>query len=459
MIEFGMNDSLLRFFVAKLDHKEEMREFLARMLVLYAVIGSLIFTSGIIISEICHLMFMKSMTEDQIVLLENIIAIMSLGAAISIFLNPVGALIYAHERFVFIRIADLTISVATTGCIVIGLVLGYGLFMVVIFTVLGQIIRALANVIYCLARINIPIRIEKPNSDEIKSTASYAAPIFISVITEQIFWKLDQIFVGVMISAAAVAVYSIGITFNKYFMAFGTAISRTLTPDIIRTVDSGADPGELTDLMIRISRLQALGLLLVLGGLIVFGQRFLILWLGENFSESYFVMLAVLCPYTLELTGNARNIVLQVKGLYWQRSLITAAMAVLNIPLTIWLLKIWGVTGGAIATGVAVLSGYVLIAVLLHRRVGLSMWRYWRETSRRILPLFVCLVVIGLALQPVMLPGWAGLLIGSCLFGAIYVAGVLIYAANGYERAIVRRILLRSVALLGLRWNQHRSAP
>ena len=308
MLEFGMNDSLLRFFVSKMKFREEMRGFLARMLILYAGIALLILFSGFAISEACRFMFSKSMTSGQIGLLENIIDIMSLGAAISIFLNAVGALIYAHERFVFIRISDLVISVGTTVVIVIALIAGYGLFTVVFLTVLGQIARASANVVYCLFKIKITIKMERPNPAEIKSTLAYAAPIFVSVVTEQIFWKLDQIFVGAMIGAAAVAVYSIGITFNKYFMSFGTAISRTVTPDIIRTVDAGADSQSLTDLMVRISRLQAIALLLVLGGLIVFGHRFLMLWLGPSFSDSYLVMLVVLCPYTLELTGNARNI-------------------------------------------------------------------------------------------------------------------------------------------------------
>src|SRR5690606_12623629 len=135
-----------------------------------------------------------------------------------------------------------------------------------------------------------------------------------------------------------IAVYSIGITFNKYFMSFSTAVSRVLTPEIIRRVDAGADPAHLTDLMVRISRVQAYLLLLTLGGLIVFGQRFLALWLGSEFALSYWIMLSVLVPYTIELTGNARNIILQVKGLYWHKSAITLSLAALNIPLTIFLM-------------------------------------------------------------------------------------------------------------------------
>ncbi|MGZ9098236.1 MAG: oligosaccharide flippase family protein [Brevundimonas sp.] len=443
MLDFGLNDSLLRFFVGHRSDKQATSRFLGRMLGLYILIGALILLGGQGLAAVFSVIFAATMSAEEIALLQSMIQVMSVGAAVLIALNPVSALNYAHERFVFMRSLEMLVSWGTTGVIVLFLLQGYGLMAVAMITAGGKVAQALMSATYAAAVLKIRLRIHRPDWAELRRVFVYAAPIFVSILAGQAFWKLDNILVGAILGAAPVAVYAIGVTFNKYFMTFSTAISRIVTPDVIRQIDAGADADTLTDLMIRISRIQAMAILLILGGLIVFGQRFLTLWLGPEFAVSYFVMIAVLCPFALELTGNARNIILQVKGLYWRKSAITAVTAALNIPLTLWLLHIWGVVGAAISTGAAVFIGYLLIAMLLKHRVGLSMWRYWRETARRIVPVFGVLVAGGLLLEPLLPSGWIGLLIGAFAFGGAYLAGMILLAANSYERGIMKRVVSR----------------
>lgn len=444
MLDFGLNDSLLRYFVGHRKDREATSGFFGRMFGVYILIAGLILLAGHGIAAAFPLIFAATMSPEEIALLASMIKVMSVGAAVLIGLNPVSALIYAHERFVFMRSVEMLITLGSTGAMVVVLMQGYGPFEVAVVTALGKVVQALLSLSYAVVVLKLRPRISRPDWPELRGVAIYAAPIFVSVVVGQAFWKLDNILIGAILGAAPVAVYAIGVTFNKYFMSFATAISRIVAPDVIRRMDAGADAATLTDLMIRISRIQALALLLILGGLIVFGQRFLTLWLGPAYSISYYVMLAVLCPFALEMTGNARNLILQVKGLYWHKSTITAVMAALNIPLTILLLHLWGVVGGAISTGLAVLAGYVMIALVLRFRVGLSMWRYWRETARGILPIFVALIVAGLVLEPLLPGGWMGLLLGAAVFTGAYAIAMGLFAVNGYERDLIRRVLVQA---------------
>ena len=443
MLDFGLNDSLLRYFVGHRKDPEATNGFLGRVFGIYVLIAGFILLVGQGVALSFPYIFAATMSGEEIRLLASMIQAMSVGAAVLIGLNPVSALIYAHERFVFMRSVEMLITLGNTAAMVLVLMQGHGPLAVAIITASGKVVQALLSLGYAVVVLKLRPRISRPDWLELKGVAAYGAPIFASVIVGQAFWKLDNILIGAILGAAPVAVYAIGVTFNKYFMSFGTAISRIVAPDVIRRIDAGADAETLTDLMIRISRIQALALLLILGGLIVFGQRFLTLWIGPEYAISYFVMLAVLCPFALELTGNARNLILQVKGLYWHKSTITAVMAALNIPLTIGLLNLWGVVGGAISTGLAVLAGYVMIAVLLRYRVGLSMWRYWRETARGILPVFVAMVIAGLLLERLLPAGWIGLLLGAAVFTGVYAVAMGLLAMNGYERDLVGRVLMQ----------------
>lgn len=443
ILDFGMNDAVIRFFVKNEGDLEERDRFLGKMLVLYG--GLSIFTMLVTygLSNFVQPLFGAANTSEDLEMLRQMLLLAGGGIAVLILLNPFGALLSATESFVFLRCMEILVTIVSTLVLVIVLLHGGGPVEVVIVTSLSTIFQSLMRLAYALMYLRVSLKFSWPGYDVLKEVGGYSGPIFLVMIAEALFWRLDNILIGATLGAAPIAIYAIGVTFNKYFMSFATALSRVMTPEIIRQIDRGADALALTDLMIRISRIQAMFLLLVLTSLAVFGERFLILWLGPEFAPSYWIMLAILIPYTLELTGNARNIILQAKGLYWQRSAITLGMAILNVPLTVWLLNLFGVVGAAISTGFAVTVGYVMIALLLRSRVGMDIGFYWRETARRILPLSVILTVFGLLIEGYLPHSWYVLVVAAIIHVSIFVLALYFFAANSGERAVVDDFLRR----------------
>ena len=377
--------------------------------------------------------------------LGEMIVIMALGAAVQIGLNPVSALAYARERHFFMKFLESATLVITTIVTVYLLQMGHGPYSVVAAASLGKVLQGLIRIAYVLKTIGAVWKPAYIESKELRQVVSYAAPIFVSMVASVIFWKFDSILIGSIMGLAPIAIYSVGVTFNKYFMSAATALSRVMTPQVISLIDDGANPDRLTDEMIRISRIQALVLLLVLSGLIVYGQRFLNLWLGSEFSFSYWVMMIVLVPYTLELIGNARNIILQVKLLYWQKTVITLTMALLNIPLTIWFLSLWGVVGAAISTGIAILFGYLLVTLLLKLRVGISIGRYVLHTTKGIFPVATSLAIVGLLTEQYLVQGWLSLAMGIGMYTFVYVVVMYRFAMTDGERQFVNSITMQAL--------------
>ncbi|MEK9825615.1 MAG: oligosaccharide flippase family protein [Methylotenera sp.] len=387
-----------------------------------------------------NLFFSDSLSITQLATLKEMVLVTGIGAAVLIAFNPIAALLQAMEQFVFLRSLDIFSTILSTFITVILLNHGYGVLMVVSVMTVAIVLQVLLRIIYLSFPLRVSVRYRLPNKAELNRVFKYALPIFVSIIVETVFWKLDNLLIASILGAAPVAIYAIGVTFNKYFMSFATAISRIMTPEIVRQVDSGSNPTDLTKMMIRISRWQALILLPILSGLIVFGQRFLSQWLGSGFELSYYVMLAVICPYALELIGNARNIVLQVKGLYWHKSIISASMAIINIPLTIWFIHMWGVFGAALSTGIAIFIGYVFIAVLLEIRVGIKAQTYLSETMRGVLPVCVILTALGHYLQNFLPLNWFGLILGVAIFCVAYTLMVRFFAINHEELSRLKKV-------------------
>ena len=443
ILDFGMNDSVLRFFVEHENDKVERDGFLSKMLGLYAIIGALVLLATFGLTVLVEPVFGARNGPDQIEMLIDMILITGAGAAVLVALNPVGALLSATESFVFLRSMEIVLTILSTLVMVAVLKAGGGAVQVVAVTAASTALQALVRLGYAVLVLNARVRFALPERALLGRVGAYAAPIFVSVLAGALFWRLDNVLIGAMLGAAPIAIYAIGVTFNKYFMSFATALSRVMTPEIIRQVEQGADANKLTDMMIQISRIQAIFLLLILSGLIVFGQRFLILWLGPQFAPAYWIMLAILTPFTFELTGNARNIILQVKGLYWYKSAITFVMAALNVPLTLILLRTMGVLGAAVSTGIAILVGYFLIALLLKVKVGIEMGRYFIQTVRGIVPLAVVLTVTGLLTEPFLPQGWLPLIAGAAAYAGIFGLVVYFLGANQEERAFITHFLSR----------------
>ncbi|WP_370236094.1 oligosaccharide flippase family protein [Brevundimonas sp.] len=452
MIDFGMNDGVMRFFVRHEKTPDERRTFLKQMLGFYAGLGLLVVGATFAAHELAPTLFGASLTAPQLALLQDMILVVGAGAAVMVAFNPLGALLSAMERFVFLRSLEIFTALASTVLTVILLWQGFGALMVVMVMSGALVFQVVVRLGYIVQKLKIPVGWSWPGWSRLKPVALYAAPIFVSILVEQIYWKLDNQIIGAVLGAAPVALYALGTTFNKHLMSFGTAISRIMAPEIIRQADAGADAAALNGLLIRVSRLQALFLLLVISGLALFGARFIDLWLGPDYGLAYTILLVVLIPYTLELIGNARNILLQVKNLYWHRSLMILAIACLNIPLTIVLLNLWGVIGAAVSTGIGLLVGYIAVAFLLQLKLGLDMGRYFRELARGLVLVLALCVPVGLALNHWMIGGWTGLFLCIALYTPVYLGLMLVLGMNAYERGLVRRVLTRLAPGLAARW-------
>jgi O-antigen/teichoic acid export membrane protein len=443
VMDMGMNDSVIRHLIHHKAKHDELgaREFLASMMSLYGLVGLAILAIGGLMIGLMPRIFAARMDQGELELLRSMLAVAAVATALTIALNPVGALVYSRERFVFLRTLEMVTHIVATVVMYVLLMSGMGALMVVAVSYGSLVAASGAKWLFATIVLKESPRYGRFSWQRVRPVVVYSAPIFVAMIVEQIYWKLDNILVGAFIGVAAVATYAIGVMFNKYFMSFATAISRVMIPEIIRRIDAGATAGELTSLLIRVARSQAIILMLVLTGLVIFGNEFIVLWLGPEYRISYVVMLLALCPYALDLMGNVRNTVLQTKNLYWHRVGIFAAMALLNIPVTIALMRPYGVAGAAASTGICIMVGHFLILQLLQRKVGIRTGAYYKGLSSGIAPAVLACFLLGWGLQSVLPGGWMALVGKVTAYTLTYSLVLWHFGLNDRERAAAGALL------------------
>lgn len=135
----------------------------------------------------------------------------------------------------------------------------------------------------------------------------------------------------------------------------------------------GNQPMEkLSELLIRIGRLQYYIVSLILSGYIVFGQIFIDVWAGKDYSQAYIIGLLTMVPLAVPLIQSIAFSVISAQNKLKFRTIVYAVIAVLNVIGTILAMPKFGIIGAAACTAVA----FIVEGILVN-------WYYWKDYKTR----------------------------------------------------------------------------
>jgi len=440
ILDFGINDSTLRFFVSYRKEKSEEKklQILGSVSTIYLMLTGLVIIVSSIIYFCLPLLFSNTFSVQEMTFLKQMYLISIVSVAFTIFFNPTGAIINAYEKFIILKFADILVFVSTTITIVIFLNFNFNVVMMVLVASFYNIIYVLFKFFYVRKKIQITYPTYKPSRELVKKITLYAGPIFIVIIVEQIYWKLDNIIIGSMLGTTMVTFYAMGIVFQKYILSFSTAISRIMTPDLIKKIDTNYSLVKLTASYIQTSRIQLIVVLAIVLNLIYWGEPFLLIWLGNEYKVSYYVLVLVMIPFSIEIIGNLRNTFLQVYGYYWHRAIIILIVSLLNIGFTVFLIESYGIIGAAGSTCISLFLGYGATNFILWKKIGVNIFAFFREVWVKVLPVIVVTFLLFLFLNKTyVITSWLGLMLHVAITSFIYLVAIWFFYLSNEEKTLI----------------------
>src|SRR5690625_6148211 len=91
--------------------------------------------------------------------------------------------------------------------------------MVVTTTIVSLSILLYATY-YAFSHLGIKVSFNRVDYTVIKEIFGYSFFIFLNIIVDQIFWKTDQIILGIVSGTVSVAIFAIGMQFITLYMQF-----------------------------------------------------------------------------------------------------------------------------------------------------------------------------------------------------------------------------------------------
>ncbi|MFP4162799.1 MAG: lipopolysaccharide biosynthesis protein [Chitinispirillaceae bacterium] len=441
ILDMGLSNSVVRF-VAKfraLQDTQKEYAFLSTILGTYLFFALIASVIGIVLYFHLPRIFSNSLSTDQIAQLQVMFVFLIINVCLTLAFNPFRGVLAAYERFIVLKGVEIFQQLLRVALILL-LLMGYeSVVCIVVADTVCRILAIVVRVAYT-RKLGIHIRLAAVDWNIIKEVFSYSFFITINLIAYEIYWKTDNIILGIMTNASLVAVYSLGAQISSYYSHFSWSLSQVFTSKIVSLVETGASGQRLTDELIKTGRIQLMIISTVFLCFVFFGRSFIHLWVGTEFDESFTIALVIMIPMTVLLVQNIGITILEAKRKHHFRSVTMLVMSVINIFSTMVLVKIMGIIGAAVSTAAGLILGNILMLnFYYHRVIRLDMIRYYAAVGKGIL-IAVCVVVTyGTVLETLFArePSWVSLLLRIFSFCVVYGVSLWLVGANSSERKLL----------------------
>lgn len=442
LFDFGLSNTVTRYYskYIALKNKKAQENLLALSTIIYGFLTLLLITSGLILYISLDNIFAKSLTQQELISAKKMFIVVLISVSITISTTMFNSVITANERFIFLRLLALIETVMRPIVVLAVFQIEASAFTLVLVQAILSLLSVLIKIYYSFKKLQVRIKLHKFDLPLIKEMLSYSFFIFLQLVMDQIFWKSDQIILGIIDGTNSVAIYSIATQIVMYYMTLSTAISGVFLPSITKKVTNNASNNELTEIFIRIGRLQYILLGAVMTGFILYGNEFLNNWIGEGFQESYYITLIIMLPFTIDLIQNIGLAILQAKNMYAFRAILFSCMAVVNIIITIPLAIKYGGIGAAISTGIAYIIGNGFIMNnYYYKKVGLDIFKFWKEIFKLSVPILIT-TILGIFINNIEFNiNLISLITKLIMFVIIYTIIIWFIGMNNYEKNLIKK--------------------
>lgn len=447
LLNLGLGSSYNYFYHKR--KKEVKEDGIAKLngmyLTIFSVIALVVFIVGMVIIFNARAVLGNEITESELDIAKKLMFISVISMVVTLLATVFGSYIVVHEDFFFSRIVAIIFTVLVNIAKLSLLFLGFRSVSLAVASLVLTILKLLITISYAVKKFNIKFDFSGFQLNMLKSMFAFSFFIFLNQIVDQINWSIDKYIIARFYGAASVAVYSIGASLNNYYVTISSTISNVFSPRINKMVSVETDNNSLTDLMIKVGRIQFLVLSLIFSGLVFFGEYFIVgYYAGAGYEEAYKIVLILCTPVTIPLIQSMGIEIQRAKNKHKFRSVIYVIMAFFNLGISIPLCKYFGIVGCAVGTAIGIiLANVIIMNIYYHKKLGLNMIRFWKSIFK-IIPSEIIPVLFGVfILKVVKIDTLSEFLVFGVLYVLVFFTSVWFLGMNSFEKNLIKEPVSR----------------
>lgn len=379
--------------------------------------------------------YVNSMSATQIDYAKKMFLFLTAYLVISFYIQTMNGMMLAFEKYSLLSLISVIKTITRTVLLVV-VVWAWKYAIVIAMVDFGiSAVIMLFSMGYCKKVLNITLTISYFDMAVFKSSIGLCIAIFLQVIINQANNNVDKFIIGIKMTPNMVAIYSVGMYIYSIFSSLTTIPISMYAPEVARNYINGLRKNELTNSLIKPSRLIVLIGGTVLFGFIAVGKQFICLLYGNDYIYAWYIAVVIMIPMFVNMSNGVIINVLDVMNKRLSRSFILLFTTAANIIMTVFLIDIWGIVGAAIATALATVIGQIVIMNIYYKKVlGIDVLHMFRETYKGILVFQILGCVVASVTGAFISSNILGMMIGGTLYCFISFGGFWIFGANAEEK-------------------------
>lgn len=442
LISMGLGSAITRYLIkARTEEGKDAEEkVLGLFSVIFQIIAIIAFIVGLILTFNLGIWYGDSLTASQLARMKILVFLMACNMALSFSQTAYISVVTAHEKFLFLQCMNIISTCVVPILSLVVLYLGHAsVGMAVISLATGVIIR-FAYYIYVRKQMSIKAQFKGMPKHLLKEIWGFSFWIFVSNVVAQLYNATDTAMIGAVpaLATTGVAIYNVGNTFNSIVFSLTTGVSNLLSPKVNKMVFSGATKEELTELTIKVGRIQAYIIALLVSGFIAFGRPFIGFYAGTEYAAAYWVAILMMIPNMIPLVQSVCLNIIVAQNKHKFRSIVYLGIAIVNVIGTWFLMQRMGIIGAALMTGIALIIGQGFVMNWYYaKKIKLNMSDFWKNVGRiYIIPSVMCIVAV-LSSQWINYTNILVFLLGVLIYTTIYSLLNWCFVMNEYEKNII----------------------
>lgn len=446
ILGFGIGGAYIRFnaqYRAKKDRDGENR-LNGMFLMVFSGLSLLVLIGGIILIILAGILTQNTFTEEELFKLRVIIALLTLNTMGTFVSNVIMMALQAYEQFIFIRSVLIGAALLTPIANIVVLFLGGKAIAISAISVIISLLTYVLYYIYARAKIDLKFCFRGFDWNVIKEIFIFSSFLFINSITDQITSSTDSVVLSAVKGTVSVAIYTVGASFVRYFSSFASVVAGVFAPQVNQSVALKEDISKLDYIFIKIGRIQFYIVSLILIGYSSIGGQFVIVWAGQDYSESFWIGLILIISAFIPCIQSVGVEIQKAFNKHKVRSIVYLFVALANIALTIPFAQWWAGIGAAVATLLCVVLGQVIFMnIYYYKSIRLNIPAFWRSILS-ILPGYILPCLTGFLINRFWkLDSLVEILVAAIIIAGVFCISVWLISMNRYERDLFIKPLKR----------------
>lgn len=377
LLNLGVGTAINRYiarYTAQQDD-EALNHIASTALVMFCFTGLLAAIFSFVFAESIAKFF--EVKPENIEDFKRLVRLIGLTTGISFPSHVFGAIVNSREHFTATNIVSIVQILLRTALTVALLQNGFGLTGLGISDLLTTTFGlAVYFVIFKIYASDIRITLAYANRRTLKKLIIYGGITTVIIVADIVRINFDSIVIGKFVNLDAIGVYGVAALIIRYIVNAITSGMRVLIPRF-SYLDGAGQTDQLKKLFLR--SLNICAFLAFGAGMLslIFGGRFIVLWVGREFIPAIPVLLILSIAYAFALCQNPAIGLMYALKKHYIFAAATIVEATANLILSIILAPKYGINGVALGTAIPMIIVKVFIQPLyVARIIKLPVWTY-----------------------------------------------------------------------------------